>query len=306
MPRRLRYIPEGGSLVEVTCRTLQGRYLFRPCPELNVIIRGLLGYAQGLHNVRICLVSVLSSHFHLLLDIDDARQLSKFMHVFNSNLAKEVNRLTGGSGPVFERRYTAILISDEEEAQVRRFRYGLANSTKEGLVEKPQDWPGVHSVDCLLDDVPMTGYVFHRAQEYAARRRGETFERYTYATAFTVELSPLPCWRHLTPEQRKLRVAGLVRDIEAEAAAERKATGKEVLGEEAVMAADPQYQPEKLDRSPAPRFHTFTRETWFLLWEAYSLFVAAFRSAAAKLKAGDRAALFPTGSFPPALPYVTA
>ena len=69
--------------------------------------------------MRICLVSVLSN-LHLLLDIDNAWQLSKFMHLFNSNLAKEVNRLTGGSGPVFERRYTAILVSGEEEAQVRR------------------------------------------------------------------------------------------------------------------------------------------------------------------------------------------
>ena len=103
-----------------------------------------------------------------------------------------------------------------------------------------------------------------------------------------------------------MRVAGLVRDIEAEAAAERKATGREVLGAEAVTSVDPQHRPEKLDRSPAPRFHAFTRESWFLLWEAYSLFVAAFRTAAAKLKAGDRAAPFPTGSFPPAFPYVTA
>lgn len=67
-----------------------------------------------------------------------------------------------------------------------------------------------------------------------------------------------------------------------------------------------QHRPEKLDRSPAPRFHAYTREAWFLLWEAYSWFAAAFRTAAAKLKAGDRAAPFPTGSFPPALPYVTA
>ena len=183
---------------------------------------------------------------------------------------------------------------------------GLAQGVKEGLVEKPQDWPGVHSVDALMNGVPMTGHVFHRTQEYAARQRGETFERYTYATAFTVELSPLPCWKHLTPEQRKIRIAGLLRDIQAEAAAERKATGKEVLGAEAVLSMDPQHRPEKLDRSPAPRFHAYTREAWFLLWDAYCSFVAGFRTAAAKLKAGDRAAPFPAGSFPPALPYVTA
>ena len=37
MGRKLRYIPEEGALVEVTCRTLQGRLLLRPSPELNDI-----------------------------------------------------------------------------------------------------------------------------------------------------------------------------------------------------------------------------------------------------------------------------
>jgi hypothetical protein len=41
-------------------------------------------------------------------------------------------------------------------------------------------------------------------------------------------------------------------------------------------------------------------------WEAYSAFVLAFREAADKLKAGDRTARFPLGSFPPGLPFVTA
>jgi hypothetical protein len=40
--------------------------------------------------------------------------------------------------------------------------------------------------------------------------------------------------------------------------------------------------------------------------EAYSAFVAAFREAAEKLKAGDRMARFPLGSFPPGLPFVGA
>jgi hypothetical protein len=306
MARTLRFIPEGGALVEVTCRTMQGRYLFRPSPELNEILRGILGYAQGLFSVRICLVTVLSSHYHLLLDIDNAKQLTQFMHFVNSHLAKEVNRLTGWSGPVFAKRYTAILVSDEEKAQVARLRYGLANGTKEGLVERPQDWPGVHSVDCLLDDMPMTGYLFSRTQEYAARRRGESYERYTYAAETTVHLSPLPCWKHLSPEQRKTRIASLVKDIEAEAAATRKATGSEVLGAEAVMSNDPHHRPEKLDRSPAPRFHTATPDAWRELREAYSHFLAAFRTAADKLKAGDRASPFPIGSFPPALPFVAA
>jgi hypothetical protein len=42
------------------------------------------------------------------------------------------------------------------------------------------------------------------------------------------------------------------------------------------------------------------------LREAYGLFLAAFRDAADLLKAGDRSARFPIGSFPPGLPFVRA
>ena len=40
--------------------------------------------------------------------------------------------------------------------------------------------------------------------------------------------------------------------------------------------------------------------------EAYWLFVSAFREASERLKAGDRLARFPLGSFRPGLPFVTA
>jgi hypothetical protein len=83
-------------------------------------------------------------------------------------------------------------------------------------------------------------------------------------------------------------------------------TGDQVLGAEAVKSQDPHHRLEKMDRSPAPRFHTATESAWRLLYEGYSEFLAAFRTAAEKLKAGDRAAPFPTGSFPPGLPFVTA
>jgi len=64
MPRDPRYIPEGGSVVEITNRTLHGRYLLRPDPagQMNIMILGVLGRAQRLYKVRLFAVSVLSSH----------------------------------------------------------------------------------------------------------------------------------------------------------------------------------------------------------------------------------------------------
>jgi hypothetical protein len=76
------------------------------------------------------------------------------------------------------------------------------------------------------------------------------------------------------------------------------------LGVEAVLTQDPHSRPKRSKKSPAPRFHAWSREARWALYEAYGLFVAAFRDAAEKLRAGDRMARFPAGSFPPHLSFV--
>jgi len=80
----------------------------------------------------------------------------------------------------------------------------------------------------------------------------------------------------------------------------------EPLGVKAILAQKPQDRPARPKKSPAPLFHAFTKKIRRALWEAYGWFVAAFREAAENLKAGDRTARFPIGSFPPQLPFVTA
>jgi hypothetical protein len=68
MGRKLRYIPDGGAVVEVTCRTLHGRLLLRPSLELNDIAAGILGRAQRLYPVELILYS-LSSNTYVQLHI---------------------------------------------------------------------------------------------------------------------------------------------------------------------------------------------------------------------------------------------
>jgi putative transposase len=304
MSRRLRFIPEGGALVEVTCRALQSLPLFRPSPMLNQIIIGTLARAKKRHKVQVCFFVCVSNHMHLLLWTEDARELAKLMGYFLSKLAREVGRLTDWKEKIFGQRYQTIVISDEEEAQVARLRYQLAHGAKEDLVDRPQDWPGVHAVRALLGGEVLEGLWFDRTQEYAARRRGEKFDPLQYATREVLELDPLPCWEHLTVEQRRARVTALVEDIESETAARRKRTGVKPLGVAAVLAQNPLQRPKKTKKSPAPAFHAASKAVRRELRDAYALFVAAYRAAAEKLRAGIRDVVFPRGSFPPALPFV--
>jgi hypothetical protein len=114
----------------------------------------------------------------------------------------------------------------------------------------------------------------------------------------------LPCWEHLSAEAYRARVAELIGQIEADAAAKREQTGIEPLSRERILRQHPHSQPNQAKKSPAPLFHAFTKRARRELYEAYAWFVAAFREAAEKLREGDRNARFPTGSFPPHLPFV--
>ena len=305
MPRKIRVIPSRrrGTLVEVTNRTLHGHLLIQPCPEVNDIVAGILGRAMRRYQMRVCALIFMSSHFHLLLDVDDARQLSRFMGYVGGNVAKEIGRRLGWKEKIWARRFQAILVSDEEEAQVGRLAYLLSHGIKEGLVSHPSDWPGLHSVDALLQGTEIVGHWYDRSKEYAARRRGKEVKSSDFATEERIALSPLPCWAHKSAGEIREAVAGLLESVVEEHTAARD--GKPVLGVEAIRAQDPMARPPQPKVSPAPAFHAHTREAFEELRNAYNAIVSAYRLAAERLEQG-LSARFPEGCFPPPLPYGTS
>jgi putative transposase len=304
MARKLRYVPPPRTLVSITNRTIQGRYLLRPGLSFNDLFLGILGRAQRHHEMAIAAVSGLSNHFHLLLIVDDAQEVSGFMRDLQSKLAREVNRLTGWKGPVFERRYDMTVVTDEEPAQVERLKYVLANGVKENLVERVCQWPGVHSAEALIHGTPLEGHWFDRTRQYAARNQDEELGREEYVFAESVVLSPIPCWSHLPADRYSERVKALVEEIEEEAARVRRQSGAKALGAKAILTQDPQARPTSIARSPAPLVHAATKAARKMFYEIYAEFVCAFRAAAEALRQGRRDVPFPAGSFPPAPPFV--
>jgi hypothetical protein len=228
------------------------------------------------------------------------------MNHFNSNLAREAGRLADWHEKFWARRFQAIPISDEPAAQIERLTYVLAHGCKEGLVERLRDWPGVSAVPALLDGAALTGHWFNRSREHGARLRGKPFHRLEFATEYALRLEPLPCWAHLDSKRYRQRIADLVAEIEAQAAAAREAEGRPALGPEAVLAQPRHGRPAELKCSPAPLFHAASRKVRLQLRRAYGEFLGAFRAAAEKLRVGVRDVVFPPGSFPPALPWAGA
>lgn len=318
MPRQTRWIPPGGSLVEITNRTIQARHLLKPSRELNEILLGIVGRAQRMTGMKICYLVFMSNHYHMLLDVEDARQLARFTNFVNGEIGREVNRLTGWGAKVWARRYDPILVSEDPSDQVARLAYLVRHGVKEGLVERPQDWIGVHGLGAWLEGEPLAGYWFDRTRESEARRRGKSFDRLAFATPETVHLSPLPCWTRqgLAHQEIVEQTAVLVERAIDAGRAERILAGrptpsgsKVASGPEALSLFEryatlpPTYRPAHPKRSPRPLFHARRKTTRERLAEARRRFEQDYCTASERFRAGQYTIQFPEGCFPPARPF---
>lgn len=302
MPRRLRFVPPN-TLVEVTCRTVQGRLLLRPSPILNEITLGVLARAARRAAVKVHAYAFLSNHYHLLVSVEDAQRLATFMNYLNSNLAREAGRLVRWREKFWGRRYQAILVSGEEEAQVARLTYLLAHGAKEGLVASPVDWPGAHCVRALTQGSIVAGRWHNRTLEYRASRKQLPLDPNAFVEPELLHLAQLPCWRDLEPEEHRARVRALLSEIEHAARQREETTGRPPLGRDAVCRQNPHLEPNRIGKGPAPLVHAATATTRRAMCAAYSRFVDAFRQAASRIRLGLLDAEFPEGAFPPALPF---
>jgi hypothetical protein len=225
------------------------------------------------------------------------------MRYVATNLSKEAGRMHRWRGPLLQRRYQAILVSEEELAQIGRLRHLLAHGVKESLVARVVHWPGAHCAAALMAGEAPVGIWYDRGQQHAARHRGEDVTDTDFATTYRLELQPLPCWRHLRADEVCRRIGEMVAEIETEAATRHRRERTAPLGAKGVLRQAPHDGPSQSKRSPAPLVHAASKRVRLELREVYYAVVAAFREAAEKLRSGCRDVAFPEGSFPPSLPF---
>jgi hypothetical protein len=303
MPRPLRFIPEK-SLVEITTRTLQGRLLLKPSPELTDIILGIIGKAQSLYSMTIHAFVFMSTHAHFLLSPTSAGQLALFMQFVNANVAKEAGRLHLWRERLWSRRYRSIVVADEKAAHAR-IRYLLAHSAKEGLLANSASWPGPNCIAALTTGAILRGTWFDRSKAFLARQRGERTRPMQFATTFDIKLTPLPCLLDITEDAHQAHCRRVLSEIQTKAEADNKEKGRTPMTVEAILAQDPHSKPASTDRSPAPFVHASDDSAEQEFRVAYRAFVDAFRAGAQRLRERAREIrdMFPPWAFPPQLPF---
>ena len=83
---------------------------------------------------------IMPDHYHLLVKIQSESMFSKYMSNLENSYSRYYNLLNNRRGPLWQSRFRAVLIKDDETL-LHVHRYIHLNPTTAGLVERPEDWP---------------------------------------------------------------------------------------------------------------------------------------------------------------------
>ncbi len=123
-------------------------------------------YDKRINIVSYCL---MPNHYHLLLKIIEDNYLEKAMQRFSTSYTKAINKQYGRVGHLFQGRYKAKLIPNNEYL-LHLSRYIHLNPVRAGLVKKPEDWKyssyneyiSMNKSECLDPDI-----ILDQIEDYA-------------------------------------------------------------------------------------------------------------------------------------------
>jgi hypothetical protein len=87
-----------------------------------------------------------------------------------------------------------LTLVKDEAGLIDIFKYITQNSVKEGLVDHPKDWKGLHGYHQLVMNKSVRGPWVNRTAYYWAKQRHEDVTLDQFTTQYQVDLSPPPMW----------------------------------------------------------------------------------------------------------------
>lgn len=136
MSRRRRVHVPGGSY-HVTLRGNHRQDIFRD-PADRSALDAIVRRATERIDSRVLAYCWMTNHIHLLVQVGDD-PLGQLMQMVGSKYARYLQHGEGTTGHCFERRYHAVLVTDERQI-LHVVRYVHLNPVRAGLVTDPVDY----------------------------------------------------------------------------------------------------------------------------------------------------------------------
>jgi hypothetical protein len=310
MARRPRRYSANAAYTEVQ-RTIDRQFLFKPDPVIRNIIGACAGRAQRRFPVKLYWLDFNINHRQIgrapLSDSPEHIQnLVRFDQLFNSLLARELNRYYGRDGALFSTRNRSQECVDDRSLE-QQLLYAVTNVVKDGLVDRVAHWQGVSSYRQLATGKKDRYRYVNWTRWWSAggprsKRSPEEFVEWV-----EVELWPLPSWEKIQPDKRQSMFRRLVRQLEQEYRAERDRVGQRVAGPRKLSRVDPRSRPrEQKLRTRQPLCHASTAVGRRIYEQEWREFLREYYTASARYRSGEWSVEFPAGSFRPPLIEVYA
>ncbi|MDJ0763099.1 MAG: hypothetical protein QNJ97_08940 [Myxococcota bacterium] len=303
MGDRPRWIKADAVYCEVQ-RTVDRCFLFKPDEQVRQIIGASAGRALEKYPVKLFCLDFNINHKHdLIAPISDAPEhiqaVARFHQMFNSLVARGINKYYGREGALFSSRNRSTEAVDNTSLEQQLF-YAITNPAKDGLVDRVAHWKGYSSYQQLATgEVEQFRYIdwtaWHKAGGLKSGKKPEA-----YIKAVRVKLSPLPGWEQMSEHKRQAYFRREVRKHEAQYREERERQGRPAMGPRKLAKVDPRDTPKTpLVRTRQPICHAATEEAAEDYREALGNFLDQYWYASGMWQRGARNIEFPRGSFKP-------
>jgi len=277
------------SVVMVTRRTGERRFLLKPTPWMRAVFTYLLAWACSETGLKLVAAYCGSNHYHLIL-YDPLGRAPDFARLFNGMMTRVLNaERKQAHTSLWDNRKTHIVPIEDEEGLLDKLAYIAANPVQDGIVPRGDMWTGVRTRPMHL-----------ATTQERARPKARLFsKRSRMPKQVALEFCVPPMLAHW---DRDALVAELERRIEEKEGAAREAmrkAGRSFLGLKKVRATRTSQRATKEDRPQrrTPRFIAGTAEAWRAAHNRLKRFHSLYREALGAFRQGDRAVAFPHGTY---------
>jgi putative transposase len=269
----------------ITRRCTQRQFLLRPDRETNNAFTYCLIEAALRSGIDVLLPCAMSNHHHTVI-YDREGRYPEFIEHFHKMLARSQNALRGRWENFWASEQVCVVRLVDRAAVMDKLVYTATNPVKDHLVDRVHHWPGVNGLAALL------------AGRSLRARRPLHFFRTDGPMPEEVELQ-LTIPPELGPEVEVLaELRDLVQAAEVELEAERRRTGRRVLGRRAVLQQSWRGYPSGLEPRRDLRPRVASRSKWSRL-EAILRNYAFIKDYARARDAWreDKLVVFPQGTY---------
>jgi putative transposase len=276
-----------GQTYLITRRCAHRDFRLAPSAEVNEYVGYCVAEAAALFGVVVHAVIVMSNHIHMVVTDREAR-CPMFTSRAHRHIATCMNARFGWTENFWSTSKTSLVVLEDASAVQRKLVYALVNPVAARLVEKVADWPGLHTAD-----LPFGSSRTFKRPTHFFRSGGNLPE-----TA-TLELVTPPALADLSDEECTALIKRAVEEREAELRESIRAAGKKFLGRKRCLRISRTDRPSS-DEEPnqlSPTFAATDRARYEAALERRRAFLAEYRDAYQRWRAGDREVEFPPGTY---------